>query len=309
MERNYWVVRQGKGGSSIQYAKENSVIGLGWSEYENNFEPLKNLDRKNFVAQVAPELEKVNPGNAPGNYATSARQLYNFVSIIQVGDAVVVPTREDGIFHFGIIQSDYYFTSTVSEEFPFRHRRNVQWIAEIPRDKFSQNFKNSSGSILSVFSLTPYAEEIESAIFGKDQVVGNSESQKEFGMEAHLEDFIVENWQKLSDFDNYEIYQEDGEVVGQQYITSIGRLDILARSKNGKEWLVIELKKGKSSDDVVGQTLRYIGWITENLAQEDEKVSGLIITGAEDERLKYALATLNHVDFMTYKVNFSLEKK
>ena len=59
-------------------------------------------------------------------------------------------------------------------------------------------------------------------------------------------------------------------MVGQQYPTDTGYIDILAVSKDNKELLVIELKKGRASDVVVGQIQRYMGYILEEIA---EKVS------------------------------------
>jgi len=133
------------------------------------------------------------------------------------------------------------------------------------------------------------------------------EDYKDFGLEAHLEDFLVENWEKLDLGKKYNILEEDGDLVGQQYITPVGRMDILCKSKDEKEILVLELKKGRSSDAVVGQTLRYIGWLEENMAHNGEKIKGLIILGENDDRLKYSLKTVPNVDLMTYKVSFELK--
>lgn len=135
------------------------------------------------------------------------------------------------------------------------------------------------------------------------------ESYEDFGLESHLEDFLVENWEKLMLGEKYSILEEDGDMVGQQYITPIGKIDILAKSKDEREWLVIELKKGRSSDQVVGQLLRYIGWIKKEKAKEEEEVRGLIIAGEKDDKLKYALETVNNIDLMTYSVSFKLRKE
>jgi restriction system protein len=75
-------------------------------------------------------------------------------------------------------------------------------------------------------------------------------------MEKHLEDFLVQNWTQTDLGKEYDIYEEDGERVGQQYRTDTGPLDILAISKDKKSLLVVELKKGRASDVVMGQTLR-----------------------------------------------------
>jgi len=134
-----------------------------------------------------------------------------------------------------------------------------------------------------------------------------AEAYTDFGLESHLEDFLVENWEKLELSKEYEILEQDGDIIGQQYITPVGRLDLLAKSKDGKEWLVIELKKGRSSDAVVGQTLRYIGWLKENMTKDGETVKGLIVTGEDDDKLKYSLRTVDNVKHMTYQVNFTLK--
>ena len=65
----------------------------------------------------------------------------------------------------------------------------------------------------------------------------------------------------------YDIYQ-DGEFSGRQFRTDTGPIDILAISKCGKELLVIELKKGKASDRVIGQIQRYMGYIKDEVAEE-----------------------------------------
>jgi hypothetical protein len=68
----------------------------------------------------------------------------------------------------------------------------------------------------------------------------------------------VKNWVQTGLGKEFDIYEEEGEPVGQQYITDTGPLDILAVSKDKKRLLVVELKKGRASDVVVGQILRYI---------------------------------------------------
>lgn len=132
------------------------------------------------------------------------------------------------------------------------------------------------------------------------------ESYENFGLEKHLEDFLIENWDKLAVSKRYSILEENGDIIGQQFFTSVGIIDILARSHDGKEWLVIELKKGKTSDRVVGQILKYIGWVTEDLAGPNERVKGLIIAGDIDEKLRYALKTTKNIGMATYSVNFKL---
>jgi len=136
----------------------------------------------------------------------------------------------------------------------------------------------------------------------------NPENNADFGLEKHLEDFLIENWDKINLGKQYNILEEDGDLIGQQYPTDIGPIDILAKSKKNDKWLIIELKKGRSNDNVVGQILRYMGWVRKNLAKSNQKVEGVIIVGGKDDRLEYALNEINDkVSLKLYKVAFKLE--
>ena len=41
-------------------------------------------------------------------------------------------------------------------------------------------------------------------------------------MEQHLEDFLVQNWAQTELGKEYDVYSEEGERVGQQYLTDTG---------------------------------------------------------------------------------------
>jgi RecB family endonuclease NucS len=98
-------------------------------------------------------------------------------------------------------------------------------------------------------------------------------------------------------------------VVGKQYQTDTGPMDILCISKDGKTLLVVELKKGRASDMVVGQTLRYMGYVSDELAEPNQQVKGLIIALSDDKRLRRALGPLNgSIKFYRYEIDFKLKQ-
>ena len=76
-----------------------------------------------------------------------------------------------------------------------------------------------------------------------------------------------------------------------------------------KEILVIELKKGKASDVVVGQIQRYMGYVIEALADEGQSVRGAIVALNDDLRLRRALSVANNIDFYRYSVSFEMKKQ
>lgn len=71
-------------------------------------------------------------------------------------------------------------------------------------------------------------------------------------------------------------------------------------------FVVIELKKGRPSDEVVGQILRYMGWVKQNLCKSGQAVKGLIICRDPDPKLSYALQMTNNIDVRYYSVSFKL---
>lgn len=134
-----------------------------------------------------------------------------------------------------------------------------------------------------------------------------AEEEMAYALEKHLEEFIVENWQKIDFGQKLELYQDENGNTGQQYYTEeVGYIDLLARNKKG-DFIVIELKKGRNNDQVIGQVLRYMGWVRKNLAQGGQEVHGYIIVGERDPKLSYALSELEaKVSAMVYQISFKL---
>ena len=272
----------------------NNKLPDNWREFNKAFIP-KYLEKH-------PEKSKIAAGLACGFLHTIAKG-------IQQGDIVLCPNGQ-GSYYVGEITTDYEYHQGAI----LPHRRGVRWFSnKIDRSEMSQALQNSSGSIGTVSTITQYATEIEKLIAGDrpPSIVATDESIEDpsvFALEKHLEDFLVQNWHQTELGKNYDIYEEEGELVGQQYPSDTGPIDILAISKDKKELLVVELKKGRISDVVVGQVQRYMGYVKEELAEENQSVRGVIIALEDDIRLRRALAVTQGIDFYTYKVSFKLLK-
>ena len=64
------------------------------------------------------------------------------------------------------------------------------------------------------------------------------------------------------------------------------------------------LKKGRKSDDVVGQLSRYMGWIIKN---QSKKVRGIVVVSEPDERLEYSILPFKGtVKIKYYRVKFEI---
>jgi len=234
--------------------------------------------------------------------------LHSICKGMPVGATVLCPDGT-GVYRVGRIESEYIHVP--SSVLP--HQRKVSWYTSINRSDMSEGLKRSSGSIGTVSNLSKHHEEITGLIEGKSpEVLTHTDTSIEdpsvFALEKHLEDFLVANWSQTELARDYDIYEEDGELVGQQYPSDTGPLDILAVSKDKKTLMVIELKKGRASDSVVGQVQRYMGYVKEELAEPGQEVKGIIIALDDDVRLRRALSVTTNIDFFTYKVSFSLTR-
>ena len=68
---------------------------------------------------------------------------------------------------------------------------------------------------------------------------------------------------------------------------------------------MVDFKKGRASDHVVGQIQRYMGYVLEELAEENQIVKGVIIALENEKR---ALAVTKRIEFYKYQVSFKLKK-
>jgi hypothetical protein len=129
-----------------------------------------------------------------------------------------------------------------------------------------------------------------------------------FALERQLQEFLLENWERTPLAKEWIIFHTpDDPEAGNEYPTDIGRIDILAVHKEQPRFLVVELKRNQSSDQTVGQALRYMGWVKKHLAKDGQSVEALIIARRADKSAQYALSILPNVTMMSYEVEFRLK--
>ena len=263
-----------------------------WREFNRQFIPV-------FLA-AHPDKTKIGAGLACGALWTVSKG-------IKRGDAVLCPDGA-GSYRVGEVLGDYYYSP--GQVLP--HRRKVRWLeTSIARTSMSEALQNSTGSIGTVSNISEYHAEIERLIADvtpPPPADPDLEDPVAFAMEKHLEAFLVANWNKTLLSKEFSIYEEDGEPVGQQYATDAGPIDVLAISRDKKRLLVVELKRGRASDVVVGQVLRYMGFVKEQIAEPDQVVEGAIIALEDDKKMRWALMAVPSITFYRYEVSFTLVK-
>jgi len=298
------------GAKSIHAADcySNNYVGAGFRIDEDLSKKLPDNWRE-FNLQFIPVWMAKHPGKSKISAGLSCGYLWTVAKGINTGDIILCPNGE-GSYYVGEVSSGYFYVPGTA----LPHRRSVKWYpVMIDRSIMSDSLRNSAGSIGTVSTITKYAEEIERLIGGnKPPTLIHTDTTVEdpsvFALERHLEDFLAANWKNTELGRDYDIYEEDGEMVGRQYETDTGPIDILALSKDKRTLLVVELKKGRVSDNVVGQIQRYMGYVKEELAEDNQVVKGAIIGLEDDIRIRRALSVTQNIDFYRYQVSFKLFK-
>ncbi|CAN1543312.1 endonuclease NucS domain-containing protein [Limnohabitans sp. B9-3] len=146
-----------------------------------------------------------------------------------------------------------------------------------------------------ISSLTPVEE---------DQVEVTVQSSNEFAYEHDLRDYLARNLHIIEP--SLKLYSEEG-ITGVEFPVGGRFIDILAVDASGG-YVVIELKVSKGYDRVVGQLLRYMGWIKKNQAEPSQAVRGVIIAKEISTDLVLACSELSAVSLFEYSLSVSVKR-
>lgn len=309
--KNYFRVMLGRKSAHAADCFAGGFIGADFGIQEDLSRKLPDEWRA-FNKQFIPVILGMNPEKTKVSAGLACGALWRVSKGIRKGDVVLCPDGT-GSYRVGEVLGEYY--AALGQILP--HRRKVRWLeTSIPRGAMSEALQNSTGSIGTVSEISGYHTEIEKLLGdvtaqARPSIVAGDpdiEDPVAFAVEKHLEAFLVANWNQTLLGKDYAIFEEDGEPVGQQYATDAGPIDVLAVSKDKRRLLVVELKRGRASDVVVGQLLRYMGFVREQIAEDDQVVEGVIIALDDDQKLRWALVAVPSISFYRYQVSFRLLK-
>ena len=306
--KEFYRVMLGRGSMFAQECHEQGFIGADFDIHQDLTNCLPD-DWRAFNKEFIQIYLQANPGKSKIAAGLSCGFLWTLCKKIKVSDIVLSPDGK-GKYFVGEVQSEYRFVPGAN----LPHQRQVHWFDEvISRSEMTDALKNSTGSIGTISQISKYRDELQVLIKGEapQPVLISTDDTVEdpatFALEKHLEDFLVANWSQTPLGREYDIYQDE-ENFGRQFPTDTGSIDILAISKDKQEVLVVELKKGRASDSVLGQIQRYMGYILEEIAEDHQQVKGVIIALDDDLRIKRALKVAPNISLYKYEVKFDLIK-
>lgn len=108
--------------------------------------------------------------------------------------------------------------------------------------------------------------------------------------ESQIEEFLIKQPSLI----------EDGfKFLESQKQTKVGRIDIFGKDQYNN-YVVVEIKRDRSSDRVIGQITRYIGAICEDYEISKDSVRGIIICEEISEKLRLASSVIDNLKLITY---------
>lgn len=306
MSRSYYRIRLGEKAAHAVECFEGGFIGVHWG-FKEDLTGQFDDDWHKFNQRFRPIFLERHPGKSMVAAGLACGMLWTACYGMEIGDIVMCPDAAEG-FMFGEVISDYYCVP----DGVLPQRRRVKWFpGRAKRTEVSELLRKSTNVPGTVIFVDDYADEIDRlierdalpTIVATDRVI---EDPSTFALEKHLEEFLVANWAQTDLGRKYDILSDEGLMIGQQYLSDTGPIDILAIAKDQSHYLVVELKRGRASDTVVGQIQRYMGYVAGELVNEGQGVRGCIIALEDDLRLRRALSVTSNIDFYRYQVSFKL---
>jgi hypothetical protein len=130
-----------------------------------------------------------------------------------------------------------------------------------------------------------------------------AQGTSEFAYEHDLRDYLSKNLTLIER--DLHLYSEEG-VSGVEFPAGGRFIDILAVDSAGG-YVVIELKVSRGYDRVVGQLLRYMGWIQKHHAEQDQSVRGVIVAKDVTDDLRLACSKVSDVLLFEYSLSVSVK--
>lgn len=137
------MVRAGEGGYYVNKFRETKTVGIGWNEVGD----LSSVQQDDVRARV----NDVWQGYSNNRLGAYTGQLVRFRFEFSIGDHIVTYDPSERKYLLGAITSDYEFSK--DKDSPYRHVRNVDWMADIQRDLLSVKTKNQLGAAQTIIEI------------------------------------------------------------------------------------------------------------------------------------------------------------
>lgn len=153
-----WGIHAGATGDADTLFLQKNCIALGWPLMGD----LGHLP--NDVNAFKQKLLQVYPAYKPGAIPVNAGQLHRFVYVMQVGDIIVYPSKQDKQIHIGQVTGNYSYNA---DDASYPNQRPVTWLKQSPRSSFLPAALLEVGSAMSFFKVQNYDSSFRAVLAGQ----------------------------------------------------------------------------------------------------------------------------------------------
>lgn len=149
-----WVVHIGNNARLAERARNEGFMCIGWTK-------VGDLTPYNTIGKMKTAHTDAWPNKTRQSIANTASQVYRFAHEMRVGEPVVYPIKGGRDVMIGRIAGPYEWSSDPElMEGDYNNIRKVDWLARVPRLRFSQAALRSFGSFSSVSTSDDYLDEV-----------------------------------------------------------------------------------------------------------------------------------------------------
>ncbi|MFC4563827.1 CBS domain-containing protein [Nocardiopsis mangrovi] len=144
-----WMIRGGRWGEREEAALREGLTILGWDELDD----IGGCSSKEELREL---ITATYPGSGKARIANWTGQLWRFLSVIDVGDYIVMPRKDrPSLVAFGRVTGAYRYRGDAPPG--FRLTRPVEWLrTDVPRSAIKRDLLDSMGSLLTVCRLSRF---------------------------------------------------------------------------------------------------------------------------------------------------------
>lgn len=207
---------------------------------------------------------------------------------IKKGDSILLREYGSGFWGSTYIADDWVADPEAYKKYQeeagwFQIDKVKKWKLKLPYELIRTELSNQNHRLRIAKATDEDKEKIELALRIYRKLGYGEADGTFFVLENGIEEAVKANLSQLQlRLAEEEIQQQCDLGIG------IGRTDLICRDKDDN-FVVLELKVVHSSDVVIGQILRYMGYIMETWAsKEGKEVKGIVLSPSYDEQLRLA---------------------
>ncbi|PMC35501.1 restriction endonuclease [Bacillus sp. UMB0899] len=153
----WWMIRAGDHNELIPVWKNRGIASIGWPKLEN---PKQYSTKDEMMAKA----NIVFVESKPNSRSSWVSQVWRFSREIKKGDQVITYFREKREYMVGTVLEPHFYDESIGDP-AYPNNIKVDWEEiTVERDLLSQAAKNSLGSVLTVFRVDEWGNEIENLI-------------------------------------------------------------------------------------------------------------------------------------------------